>query len=84
MAKIDMLSMTIEQWKAFLQTIGEPAFRAKQIFHWLHKKQITDIDHMTNLSKTWQNCRCKGSQKTGFKNRRHKKISLFAGKRFCN
>ncbi|HIT87421.1 MAG TPA: 23S rRNA (adenine(2503)-C(2))-methyltransferase RlmN [Candidatus Coprocola pullicola] len=52
MVKMDMLSMTIEQWKAFLQTIGEPAFRAKQIFHWLHKKQITDIDHMTNLSKT--------------------------------
>lgn len=51
MAKLDMLSMTIEQWRAFLETIGEPAFRAKQIFRWLHKKQITDIDHMTDLSK---------------------------------
>ena len=37
MAKLDMLSMTIEQWRAFLETIGVPAFRAKQIFRWLHK-----------------------------------------------
>lgn len=47
----DMLSMTLEQWQQIIKQWGEPSFRAKQIFEWLHKKQISDIDDMTNISK---------------------------------
>lgn len=32
--------------------IGEKAFRAKQIFEWLHVKQVSSFDEMTNLSKS--------------------------------
>lgn len=31
--------------------LGEPKFRAKQIYEWLWKKSATDFDVMTNLSK---------------------------------
>ena len=43
--------MTIQELSAFLENFGEKAFRAKQIFEWLHKKQVHHFDEMTNLSK---------------------------------
>lgn len=48
---IDIKSMTIQELSAFLENFGEKAFRAKQIFEWLHKKQVHHFDEMTNLSK---------------------------------
>ena len=46
-----MLSMTMEEWKEVLAQWKEPAFRAKQIFDWLHKKHVTEINDMSNLPK---------------------------------
>lgn len=51
MQNMDMLSMTQKEWEEILKQWGEPTFRAKQIFDWLHKKQITKIEDMTNISK---------------------------------
>jgi 23S rRNA (adenine2503-C2)-methyltransferase len=31
--------------------LGEPKFRAKQLFEWMHQKQVSSFDEMTNLSK---------------------------------
>ena len=47
----DALDYNIQDWEKYLARICEPKFRAKQIFDWLHKKQITEIDEMTNISK---------------------------------
>ena len=52
MEKVDVKSMDIEQLQAFMETLGEPKFRAKQIFDWLHAKQVDSFEEMTNLSKT--------------------------------
>lgn len=35
----------------YLQNLGEPKYRLKQIFNWLHKNMIYDITEMTNVSK---------------------------------
>ena len=43
--------MTLEELTAALKELGEPAFRAKQLFVWLHKG-VTTFDGMTNLSKS--------------------------------
>ena len=48
--RIDIKSLSEEELAAFLKELGEPAFRAKQIFVWLHKG-VTSFDEMTNLSK---------------------------------
>ena len=32
-----LLDMTLEELKAYLIGLGQPAFRAKQVFTWLHK-----------------------------------------------
>lgn len=42
--------MTMTEMTAFLKSLGEPAFRGKQIFQWLHRG-VTSFDDMTNLSK---------------------------------
>ena len=39
----------IQRW---LADKGEPAFRAKQIFSWIHEKQVNSFDMMTNLPKS--------------------------------
>lgn len=51
MDKADLRSFTLDKLKAELEKLGEKAFRAKQIYEWLHKKQVTDFEEMTNISK---------------------------------
>lgn len=48
--KTILLSKTPEELAVFLRTLGEPAFRAKQLFQWLHKG--VSFDEMSNLSKS--------------------------------
>ena len=47
---IDLKSMTQEEITRFLRDLGEPAFRGKQVFTWLHKG-VRSFDEMSNLSK---------------------------------
>ena len=46
----DIKSMTQQELARFLKELGEPAFRAKQVFIWLHRG-VTSFEDMTNLSK---------------------------------
>ena len=46
----DVKSMDLPEVTAFLKELGEPAFRGRQVFQWLHRG-ATSFDEMTNLSK---------------------------------
>lgn len=46
----DIKALSLEELKEALQNMGEAAFRAGQIYDWLHKKLVTDFSEMTNLS----------------------------------
>ena len=46
----DIKSMNQEELSSFLKELGQPAFRAKQVFQWLHRG-VRSFDEMTNLSK---------------------------------
>lgn len=48
--KQDVKSMTQAELSQALAAMGEPAFRTKQVFSWLHKG-CRSFDEMTNLSK---------------------------------
>jgi 23S rRNA (adenine2503-C2)-methyltransferase len=50
--KQDLRKLSLEQMKEWLKEKGEPAFRAKQIMEWIWQKSVTDIQAMSNLSKT--------------------------------
>ena len=46
----DILSLTFEELAEKLGALGQPKFRTKQVFEWLHSKQVLDFARMTNLS----------------------------------
>ena len=50
MEKVDIKSLYLEELEALLKEMGEPKFRASQIFKWLHSG-ATSFEEMTNLSK---------------------------------
>ena len=41
-------SMTLQEIAAVLKEMGQPGYRAKQVFTWLHKG-VTSYEQMTNL-----------------------------------
>ena len=49
--KKDICSYTYEELAEEMKAAGEKAFRARQIYQWLHVKLADSFDEMTNLSK---------------------------------
>ena len=49
--KQPLLGMTLSQLRDVVKTLSMPQFTAIQIAEWIYKKQIVNIDEMTNLSK---------------------------------
>ncbi|MBR5264534.1 MAG: 23S rRNA (adenine(2503)-C(2))-methyltransferase RlmN, partial [Clostridia bacterium] len=48
---IDIKSMTIPELENYLKELGQPKFRAKQIFGWL-ANGVTSFDEMGNVPKS--------------------------------
>jgi len=44
--------VSLEELHKFFESIGEPKFRAKQVWEWIWQKHARSIDEMTNLSKS--------------------------------
>jgi 23S rRNA (adenine2503-C2)-methyltransferase len=49
--KIDIKSLNQKELVAFMESLGEKAFRAKQFYQWIHEKQVDSFAEMTNISK---------------------------------
>lgn len=49
--KTDIKSLTLDELKQQLVSLGEKPFRAKQIYEWLHVKLVRSFDEMSNISK---------------------------------
>ena len=49
--KTDIRSMTMEELAAYIESIGEKPFRAKQIYEWVNNKLVAGFSEMTNLPK---------------------------------
>ena len=49
MDKTQLLGMTPDELTVYFKQLGQPAFRARQVFAWLH--QGTDFEQMSNLPK---------------------------------
>lgn len=56
--KIDVKSLTLDELKSELKDKGEKAFRAGQMYDWMHKKLARSFDEMSNLSKDFRE-KCK-------------------------
>lgn len=55
MELLDIKSMTMEELTASLRQIGQPSYRATQVYVWLHQKAARSFDEMTNLPKDLRN-----------------------------
>jgi len=53
-AKIDIKSLTLSELTEELKRQGEKAFRAKQMYEWMHVKLARSFEEMTNLSKAFR------------------------------
>ncbi|HOY11530.1 MAG TPA: 23S rRNA (adenine(2503)-C(2))-methyltransferase RlmN [Saprospiraceae bacterium] len=49
--KLDIRKLSKEDIELVFASLGEPKFRAKQLYEWLWKKGATDFEQMSNLSK---------------------------------
>ena len=49
--RIDVKSLTLPELTAEMTSMGEKAFRARQLYEWMHVKLARGFGEMTNLSK---------------------------------
>ncbi len=73
----DLKSMTLPEIGALLREMGEPAFRGKQVFSWLHRG-AESFDDMTNLPKALRE-KLKASCKLTPPQRARKQVSRLDG-----
>lgn len=50
--KTDIKSFSLNELKSEMEKLGEKAFRAKQLYEWMHVKLARDYDEMTNIPKS--------------------------------
>ena len=48
---VDIRSLSLVELQDVLSELKQPAFRAKQLFEWVHQKNIRSFDEMTNIPK---------------------------------
>ena len=52
--KTDLKNLSLDQLVEFVETLGQPAFRGRQIMSWLYRPGITDFEQMTDLAKLFR------------------------------
>jgi 23S rRNA (adenine2503-C2)-methyltransferase len=50
--KINLKGLSLEELKEFFAKLGEPPYRASQLFTWIYQKGIEDFSFITNMSKS--------------------------------
>ena len=51
-AKTNLLGMPRAELESFFAGIGEKPYRADQVMRWIYRAKVTDIDAMTNISRS--------------------------------
>ncbi len=49
-----LIGLSREELGAEIQALGEPAFRARQLWHWMYHRGATEFEAMTSLSKAFR------------------------------
>ncbi|MDH4318006.1 MAG: 23S rRNA (adenine(2503)-C(2))-methyltransferase RlmN [Desulfobulbaceae bacterium] len=51
---VDLKNFNQEQLVAYVESLGQPSFRGRQIFAWLYKPGVHDFSQMTDLAKDFR------------------------------
>ena len=49
--KTSLLDLDQDELVAYLADMGEPTYRARQVWEWIYRRHAADFDAMTNLPK---------------------------------
>lgn len=49
MERVDLKEMNLAEMEAFFASLGEPRYRAEQVYRWLHRRAVRDFSEMTDL-----------------------------------
>ena len=52
--KVDLKNFDQEQLVEYVESLGQPAFRGRQIMGWLYRYGITEFSQMTDLAKSFR------------------------------
>lgn len=52
---MDLKSLNLNELTEYISSLGEPKFRAKQLYDWLHKKHVASFDEMSNIPASLKN-----------------------------
>ena len=52
--KTNLYNLTRDEMETFVVTLGQPRFRAKQLWGWLYRQFVTSFDEMRNLPKAFR------------------------------
>jgi len=53
-SKTDVKNLSQAQLIEYVESLGQPSFRGKQIMGWLYRPEITDFSQMTDLAKSFR------------------------------
>lgn len=62
MKKINLKGLTRAELEEFVRTLGEPAYRGKQLFDWIYTKEVDQFPHMTDFSKSLRDKLSEGAE----------------------
>jgi 23S rRNA (adenine2503-C2)-methyltransferase len=48
--KVDLAGLELKELEAFVQSLGHKKFHAKQLYHWIWKRGVSEFSGMSNLS----------------------------------
>ena len=51
---VDLKGMPPEELTEFVVRSGEAPYRARQVLSWLYEKDVSNLDCMTDLPKSWR------------------------------
>ena len=82
--RICLSDLPLPRLTEYMKELGQPAFRAKQIFSWIHRKLVTDFSAMTDQPKALlqtfaENCTLAGHSPPPAIERRHCQVSAGTG-----
>lgn len=49
--KVDIKALDYQELQEYMISIGQKAFRGKQVYQWMHERLVTSFEEMSNLSK---------------------------------
>lgn len=66
--KTDLRNFDQEQLIQFVESLGQPAFRGRQIMAWLYRPGVTDFSEMTDLAKSFRKVLAENAYVSNFEN----------------